>query len=139
MVAADSAVTCYEIPFTRKNGVTEVQCVINDLPLYFVFDTGASDVTISQTEASFMMKNNFLSPKDVVGSQSYMDANGNVSTGTLLNLRRVNFGGLVLDNVRATVVANQRAPLLLGQSVLGRLGTVNIDNAARRIMITPIR
>ena len=139
VVAADSVVTCYEIPFTRKNGVTEVQCVINDLPLYFVFDTGASDVTISQTEASFMMKNNFLSPKDVVGSQSYMDANGNVSTGTLLNLRRVNFGGLVLDNVRATVVANQRAPLLLGQSVLGRLGTVNIDNAARRIMITPIR
>ena len=129
----------YEVPFTRKNGVTEVQCRINDLPLYFVFDTGASDVTISQTEASFMMKNNYLSPKDVIGSQAYMDANGNVSVGTLVNLRQVNFGGLVLDNVRATVVANQRAPLLLGQSVLGRLGTVKIDNSSRMILITPIR
>lgn len=137
--ACDTLRDAYEVTFTRKNGVTEVQCAINGLPLYFVFDTGASDVTISQTEASFMMKNNYLSPKDVVGSQTYMDANGNVSTGTLLNLKRVNFGGLVLDNVRATVVANQRAPLLLGQSVLGRLGTVNIDNAGRRIVITPIR
>ena len=138
-IVSDTVAVSYEVPFTRKNGVTEVQCSINGLALYFVFDTGASDVTISQTEASFMMKNNYLSPKDVVGSQSYMDANGNVSTGTLLNLKRVNFGGLELDNVRATVVANQRAPLLLGQSVLGRLGTVNIDNTSRRIVITPIR
>lgn len=138
-IVSDTVAVSYEVPFTRKNGVTEVQCSINGLALYFVFDTGASDVTISQTEASFMMKNNYLSPKDVVGSQSYMDANGNISTGTLLNLKRVNFGGLELDNVRATVVANQRAPLLLGQSVLGRLGTVNIDNTSRRIVITPIR
>ena len=137
-IVSDTVAVSYEVPFTRKNGVTEVQCSINGLALYFVFDTGASDVTISQTEASFMMKNSYLSPKDVVGSQSYMDANGNVSTGTLLNLKRVNFGGLELDNVRATVVANQRAPLLLGQSVLGRLGTVNIDNTSRRIVITPI-
>lgn len=135
---SDTVAVSYEVPFTRKNGVTEVQCSINGLPLYFVFDTGASDVTISQTEASFMMKNNYLSPKDVVGSQAYMDANGNVTTGTLLNLKSVNFGGLELDNVRATVVANQRAPLLLGQSVLGRLGTVKINNTTRRIVITPI-
>ena len=125
-----------EIPFTKENGVCKVKCNINDLPLHFVFDTGASDVTISMVEATFMMKNGYLSGKDVVGSQKYMDANGDVSVGTLINLRQVNFGGFELKNVRASVVRNQKAPLLLGQSVLSRLGRVEIDNAKSVIRIT---
>ena len=43
--------------------------------------------------------------------------------------------GLDLNNVRASVVKNQKAPLLLGQSVLGRLGKIEIDNAERVLRI----
>lgn len=39
-----------EIPFTKEYGVCKVKCAINDLPLYFVFDTGASDVSLSYDE-----------------------------------------------------------------------------------------
>lgn len=117
-----------EIPFTKEGGVCKVKCSINELPLYFVFDTGASDVTISLVEANFMFKNGFLSKKDVIGSQSYVDANGDVSVGTVINLKNVTFGGHNLTNVKASVVRNQKAPLLLGQSVLGRLGRIEIDN-----------
>ena len=73
---------------------------------------------------------------DVVGSQRYMDANGDVSVGTIINLKNVNFGGLDLNNVRASVVRNQKAPLLLGQSVLGRLGKIEIDNSRNVLKIT---
>lgn len=125
------------IPFSRENGVTKVTCSINGLPLYFVFDTGAADVTLSQVEANFMMKNNYLTKKDVIGSNSYMDANGNVSVGTVVNLGAVDFGGVKLENVRASVVRNQRAPLLLGQTVLSRLGKIEIDNASNNLIITP--
>ena len=125
-----------EVPFTKENGVCKVKCNINNLPLHFVFDTGASDVTISMVEATFMMKNGYLSSKDVVGSQRYMDANGDVSVGTVINMKNVNFGGLDLNNVRASVVRNQKAPLLLGQSVLSRLGKVEIDNAKSVLRIT---
>ena len=118
-----------EVPFVKEDGVCKVKCKINDLPLHFVFDTGASDVTLSMVEATFMMKNGYLSGSDVVGSQRYIDANGDVSVGTVINLKNVNFGGLELNNVRASVVRNQKAPLLLGQSVLGRLGKIEIDNA----------
>ena len=34
--------------------VCKVKCKINDLPLHFVFDTDASDVTLSIVEATFM-------------------------------------------------------------------------------------
>lgn len=125
-----------EVPFTKEDGVCKVKCQINGLPLHFVFDTGASDVTISMVEATFMMKNDYLSKNDVVGSQRYMDANGDVSVGTVINLRNVNFGGLELNNIRASVVRNQKAPLLLGQSVLARLGKIEIDNAKKVIKIT---
>ena len=125
-----------EIPFKKEDGVCKVKCNINGLPLHFIFDTGASDVTISMVEATFMMKNDYLSGADVIGSQHYIDANGDVSVGTVINLKKVNFGGLELNNVRASVVRNQKAPLLLGQSVLGRLGRIEIDNAKSVIKIT---
>lgn len=124
-----------EIPFTKEGGVCRVKCKINDLPLYFVFDTGASTVSLSMVEATFMMKNGYLKPADIIGSRSYMDANGNVSEGTEVNLRRVIFGGEELTNVRASVVRNQQAPLLLGQSVLGRLGKIEIDNEKRVLKV----
>ncbi|MGM9818261.1 MAG: retroviral-like aspartic protease family protein [Paludibacteraceae bacterium] len=125
-----------EIPFTIANGVTKVDCIINGLPLNFVFDTGASDVTISQTEANFMFKNGYLKPKDIIGSQYYQVADGNVAVGTTFLLNKINFGGLELTGVRASVVSNQNAPLLLGQTVLQRLGKIEIDNERRVLKIT---
>lgn len=125
-----------EIPFTKDRGVTKVKCTINELPLHFVFDTGASDVTMSLVEATFMLKNDYLKPDDFIGSARYIDANGDVAEGAVINLRHVNFGGVELTNVRASVVRNQKAPLLLGQSVLGRLGKIEIDNTEMRLRIT---
>ncbi len=125
-----------EVPFTKEGGVIKVKCSINGLPLHFVFDTGAADVTMSMVEANFMLKNDYIKPSDIVGSARYMDANGDITEGTVVNLRKVNFGGLEIDNVRASVVRNQKAPLLLGQSVLGRLGKIEIDNPRTKLVIT---
>ena len=104
--------------------------------MHFVFDTGASDVSISDVEASFMFKNGYLTNKNVIGKQNYVTADGGVHEGTLINLTNVEFGGLKLSNIRATVVKNQRAPLLLGQSVLNKLGKIEIDNTNRVLKIT---
>lgn len=125
-----------EVPFSAANGVTTVKCSINGLPLTFVFDTGASDVSISQTEASFMYKNGYLSKKDIVGNSAYITADGSISIGTNIILQKIDFGGLELKAVRASVVGNQRAPLLLGQSVLQRLGKIEIDNQRQVLKIT---
>lgn len=60
-----------EIPFTKEGGVCKVKCAINGLPLHFIFDTGATDVSISSVEATFMAKNDFLSSSDIIGKQNY--------------------------------------------------------------------
>lgn len=125
-----------EVPFVRSGGVTKVKCEINGLPLSFIFDTGASTVSISALEATFMYKNDYLSSKDIVGKSAFVDANGDISVGTIINLNKVTFGGLELENVRASVVSNGKAPLLLGQSVLKRLGKVEIDYEKSVLKIT---
>lgn len=125
-----------EIPFIKDGGVCKVKCAINNLPLHFIFDTGASDVSISSVEATFMAKNDYLSANDVLGKQNYLNANGEISEGAVINLRDVKLGGLHLTNVKASVVKNQSAPLLLGQTVLSRLGKIEIDNNKKVLKIT---
>lgn len=125
-----------EIPFVKEGDLCKVKCTINGLPLHFIFDTGASDVSLSSVEATFMVKNGYLSSSDVVGKQRYLTADGNVSEGTVINLKEVKFGTLHLDNIKASVVRNQAAPLLLGQSVLSKLGKIEIDNDKRILKIS---
>lgn len=125
-----------EIPFTKTGGVTKVDCTINNLPLNFIFDTGASEVTISQIEANFMYKNGYLDSRDIVGKKTYQVATGAIAVGTTIILKQIEFGGLILRDVRASVVETQNAPLLLGQTVLQRLGKIEIDNTQRILKIT---
>lgn len=77
-----------------------------------------------------------MNKSDVVGNAYFTDAVGNVNVGTIINLRKVDFGGVQLTNVKASVVRNQKAPLLLGQSILGRLGKIEIDNSQKILRIT---
>ena len=125
-----------EISFTKEGGVCKVKCAINGLPLHFIFDTGAADVSISSVEATFMAKNDFLSSSDIIGKQNYQTADGNITEGTIINLKDVKLGSLHLNNIKASVVRNQAAPLLLGQSVLSKLGKIEIDNTKKVLRIT---
>ena len=128
-------VTC-EVPYTKKGGITQVKCEVNGLPLHFIFDTGASTISISSIEALFMLKNDYLSEKDIVGSSYYSDANGEISEGTVINLKEVKIGDAIINNVRASVVHNQKAPLLLGQSAFQKFGKMEIDNDKKAVTIT---
>ena len=125
-----------EIAVKRNPGGTfEIPCDINGLPLQMIFDTGASDVTISSVEANFMLKNGYLSEKDIKGKRYYQVANGEISAGTIITLREVKIGDAVLKNVDASVVKSQKAPLLLGQSAMERFGTITIDNQNNKLII----
>ena len=125
-----------EVAMLRRGGGTfEIPCEINGLPLDMIFDTGASDVSISSVEANFMLKNRYLSEKDIKGKAYYQTANGEISEGTTITLKEVKIGEAVLKNVEASVKKNQKAPLLLGQSVMERFGTITIDNINSKLII----
>jgi clan AA aspartic protease (TIGR02281 family) len=124
-----------ELPFTQQGGVNRVQCTINGLPLYFVFDTGAADVSISSVEANFMLKNGYLTNADFMGKQNFVTATGEIHEGTVINLRELRVGDVILKDIKASVIKNQSAPLLLGQSCFRRFGIVEVDNKAQVIRL----
>ena len=123
------------IKMKSEGGVSIIPCKVNGLNLNFIFDTGASDVSISLTEASFMLKNGYLDTNDIIGTSNYLDANGNISEGVIINLKEIEIAGLKLSNVKATIIKNIKAPLLLGQSAINKLGKIQIDLASNTLTI----
>ena len=115
------------VKMNKKNGVYEVPIEINGSKMFVIFDTGASDITISLTEATFLYKQGTLTDDDFLGTQQYQIADGSISEGTIINLKTVKIGNRTLTNVQASVVHNMGAPLLFGQSALAQFGKVTID------------
>jgi len=148
LLAGVSEITSKEIPvindnntdeektivrFEHENGILKIPVLINGIELYFIFDTGASLITISNREASYLYKNGKLLDKDLIGKSQFVDANGDISEGTIINLTSVIIGNRELQNVQACVIEGQNAPLLFGQSALQKFGKVSIDYAKNEI------
>ena len=111
----------------NKNGVYYIPTEVNGYSMEFVFDTGASTVSISLAEAMLLYKNGKLQKTDILGSQYFSDANGDISEGTKIILRKIKIGNKILNNIEASVVHNLEAPLLLGQSAIKKLGKYTFD------------
>lgn len=115
------------IKMEKINGVYQIPVDINGVSMYFIFDTGAGLISISATEASFLFKQGKLTRDDVIGKANFIDANGDISEGTIINLQTVQIGDKELKDIRASVVHNLKAPLLFGQSALEKFGKISID------------
>jgi aspartyl protease family protein len=115
------------IRMTKRNGVFEVPIEVNDIPMNFIFDTGASNISISTTEAQILYENGKISINDFLRKENFVDATGKVSEGAILRLSRVKIGDKTIQNVEATVVDSPNAPLLLGQTAMQRFGKITID------------
>lgn len=111
----------------QASNVYTIPCKVNGLSLNFIFDTGASAISISKSEDIFMLKNGYLSVNDIIGNQQFQTASGDIQVGTKIIIKKIEIGGLILQNVEASVVHNENAPLLLGQSALSKLGKIEID------------
>lgn len=116
------------VKMEKINGVYEIPTEIDGIPMYFIFDTGAGLISISTTEASFLYKQGKLTKDDIKGTANFSDANGDISEGTIIVLKTVKIGDRILENIEASVVNNLNAPLLFGQSALGKFGKISIDN-----------
>lgn len=110
-----------------EGGTYTVPCKVNGLTMRFIFDTGASTVCISATEALFMLKNGYLDRSDIKGKNYSQVASGDIVEGMTINLRKVEIGGLPIYNVEANVVNSLSAPLLFGQTAIQKLGPIKLD------------
>lgn len=115
------------IVMEKKGDVYYIPGEINGVPLKFIFDTGASNVYLSLTEALFMLKNGYLSDQDFGNTTYSQIANGDIVENTEVLLKEIKIGPIVINNVKAMVSNTISAPLLLGQSAIQKLGPIQLD------------
>lgn len=131
---SSAAVTRNVLKMEFQNGVKYVWIEINGIRLRFIFDTGASSICISPAEATVLYRQGTLQKEDILNVEYFQDATGRISEGTKVNLREVKIGDMILEDVVALVIDNVNAPLLLGQTVLERFGSIEIDNYNEEII-----
>lgn len=126
---------CVKISYTEMYGNTiTIPVKINGLTLDMIFDTGASSTCISLVEAQYLIDNGKLSKSDIIDSQDFQTADGSISVGLRVILRKVEIGNEIeLSDIEAIVVQNQQAPLLLGQSVMKHFREISVDRENRVI------
>jgi aspartyl protease family protein len=115
------------IKYNINGGVLTIPIKINGEQMHFIFDTGASLISISITEANRLYSRGKLTELDFIGKSNFIDANGDITEGTIINLKSVVIGNRELKNVQACIIYGQNASLLLGQSALQKFGKVSID------------
>mgnify|MGYP003808733201 FL=1 len=117
-----------EISLTKTGGVYEVPVVLNGvLAIRLILDSGAADVSISPDVALTLYKAKTISEDDLLPGQYYQFANGSTVKSYRFRLRSLTIGDMELHDIACSISSSIRAPMLLGQSALQRLGRYSID------------
>lgn len=111
----------------KINNIFHIPCKVNGIPMKLIFDTGASDVSISLIEAKFLIKQGLIKKEDFLGDVDYKIADGTIIQGKKFIIKTIEIGSRKLNNIEATIMPNQDAPLLLGQSAISKLGNYTIS------------
>jgi clan AA aspartic protease (TIGR02281 family) len=100
---------------------------INGIPMMMTLDTGATDISISVVEYMFLKKQKLLNDSTLESGQCRI-ANGDTVNSYTIIINEVEVGGIKVNNIPCVVMEQQDAPLLLGMSVLKKLGDdISID------------
>lgn len=110
-------------------GVYRIPCTVNGAKMKFIFDTGASNVCLSMSMAEYLYDNDFISKEDILGTGSSSVADGRIVDHVIINIKDIDIAGNHLRNVQAVVIDGQNAPLLMGQSAIQKLGTIELNGS----------
>jgi aspartyl protease family protein len=109
-----------EVP-RSPNGHYYIQATVNDAPVRFVLDTGATSIVLTQEDAIAAG----LDPSALNYFARAMTANGEVRTAPV-RLDRLTLGSVTDQNVRAVVNAGEMSESLMGMTYLQRWGRIEI-------------
>jgi clan AA aspartic protease (TIGR02281 family) len=124
-----------EVPVQQDGGTYAVPVMINGvLSLNFTIDSGASDVVIPADVAGTLVRSGTLTRDDLIGSKTFVLANGEEVPSAEFRLHTLKVGTLILHDVVASV-GDAKGSLLLGQTFLSRLATWSFDNARQALVL----
>lgn len=116
------------IPFTQDHsGIIYIDVSINRNSEKFIFDTGASGITLNPSLYNKCIANGSISSTDIIQKVIVKLADGSQKVASMINLKNVAIGNYSLKNIHAIVMPDQNAPLLVGQTLFQEFGKISID------------
>jgi hypothetical protein len=125
------------IPFTIDNSnLLKVKVYLNgNYSRSFIFDTGASGISINSALFESMKKAGYITPNDILGTTNVIIADGSQAQAQIVKFKSISIGGFVISNIQAFVMPDPNAPLLLGQSIFLNFGKIAIDYSRQVIIL----
>ncbi|MGH7829718.1 MAG: retropepsin-like aspartic protease family protein, partial [Candidatus Binatia bacterium] len=122
-----------DILLRKAGGVYEVPVNVNGvMDLHFIIDTGAAEVFIPADVIDALKRTKTVTQRDFLPHKLYTLADGSTVKSPRVMLRHIKIGSHQLENIQASV-SQPGSPLLLGQSLLEKLGSYTVDN--RRMIL----
>jgi clan AA aspartic protease (TIGR02281 family) len=123
-----------EIPLQKKAGVYHLPVELNEtMTLMFILDTGAADMSLPQEVVQSLIQGGTIKADDFIYRKIYILADGTRVKSPRVIIHKVKIGNRVLHNVPATV-SEAGGPLLLGQSLLEKIGSYTFDGE-RQVLV----
>jgi aspartyl protease family protein len=120
----------------KSNGVFSVPVELNGvLKIDFIFDSGASDVSISTDVALTLLKTGTIKKEDWLDGAYYKFADGSTAKSKRFRMSSIKIGNKIIKNVTCSISNSIDAPMLLGQSVLSKFGKYTFDNVNQKLII----
>jgi len=125
-----------KIILKNDDGLLLMPCKVNGLLACFIYSDEESENLISQKQAMYMFRNEFLHKQDIISEAKYDSSDEeSLAEGVVIMLKEVLFTGLKLYDVKCTIIKDIDAPFLIGKSTISTLGKTNFDNVANSITI----
>lgn len=135
-VTMQSPLDTIRVPLTVEGRTAYLLAHINGVPTKFILDTGCSDVQIGRAEYAFLLKNGFIKETTLdEDSAMTVNADGFEHTKAVITVDSLSVGNILVHGVKVFVGRSVESPNLLGQSVLGELGTLLLNYGENELII----
>lgn len=123
------------VPSDVRENIFYIVAEVNGVPIRFLLDTGCSDIQITSAEFYYLKHMGLVCDSDLVDSVKCSYANGIEAICPSLNIRTLKIGDVEINDVDCVIQEDVNAPLLLGQSILNKVGNVFIDFKEKTVKI----
>ncbi len=124
------------VPLITEGRTSYLMAEVNGVPTKFILDTGCSDVQIGRAEYSFLLRNGFIKETTLdEDSVITVNADGFEHTKATITVDSFSVGNISVRGVKVFVGRSIESPNLLGQSVLGELGTLLLSYGNNELII----
>ncbi|AUP78330.1 retropepsin-like aspartic protease [Flavivirga eckloniae] len=122
------------IDLEKKNGVSFLTINIGGLETNAILDSGASDVSISESFEQELLSKNIINQKEYLKPGLYTIADGSVVQSNRFIIPYVKINNVLVKNVLCSVNKSKDV-LLLGKSFLDRFKSWEINNESNKLIL----